>query len=388
MPEAAKEGLPLLDQGAVLILMRHMTQRQAEQSVDSLRGAYEDWNEVRVSQVQEVAAHLRTSSRKKGTELLRDLAPAAGALRDYLQDVFQQTHGLDLEFLRDDPAAGGKTIAQLSVLGLTGGSFLLWVAGGGKVPVHTGLVRLLDRLGLVGRTASMSKARSAIEPLVPPGKEREFTLVFHEIAERWSDPEEPIFMTVEALRECPFGRKAYQERIAQRKREDERRRRDDARRVAFEKKEAERRRREEERAEKRAEAERVRLARERERKKAADAKRREVERKKLEAVKQKEAARKKAEAKKKAAARKTTGAKKKADGKKKAGGSAKKAEGKRRTATVKNAVAKKTASKKRPASASAKRRTAKQAPASKKDAKQAKKGGSQRKTSKKTTRRR
>ncbi|MEE8467180.1 MAG: hypothetical protein V3T22_01915, partial [Planctomycetota bacterium] len=92
VPTAPKPGISLLEQGLVLVLMRHMTQRQAEVSLDALRAAYPDWNEARVSQVQEIAGHLRTSSRKKGVALLTDLSPAARALKDYLQDVYQITH--------------------------------------------------------------------------------------------------------------------------------------------------------------------------------------------------------------------------------------------------------------------------------------------------------
>ena len=240
MPNAPLEGASLLEQGAVLVLLRHLTQKQAEATVEALRAAYAgDWNEVRVSQVQEIATHIKTSSRKKGTELLRDLSTAADALKVYLQDVFQQTHGLDLEFLREDPSAGGKTIAEITTLGMAAGSFLLWVAGDGAVPVHTGLIRLLDRLGLMTRTASMRKAREQIEPLVPKGKELEFTLTFHEIVDCWNDPVEPIFMRVETLRDTPAGTKAYLERLASEKREAERRKKEEVRRIAAEKKEAE-----------------------------------------------------------------------------------------------------------------------------------------------------
>ena len=102
VPTKPVEGFSLLEQGAVLIFMRHMTQSQSEASVKAIKAAYEDWNEVRVSQSQEIARSLRTSSRKKGVELLRSRREVALALKEYLQDVFQQTHHLDLEELRED----------------------------------------------------------------------------------------------------------------------------------------------------------------------------------------------------------------------------------------------------------------------------------------------
>jgi len=298
LPDAPLAGASLLEQGAVVVLLRHMTQKQAEASVVALRTAFKDWNEVRVSQLQEIAQHLRTSSRKKGTELLRDLAPAAAALRDYLQDVYQETHGLDLEFLREDVSAGGKTVAELSSLGMACASYLLWLAGDGSVPVHTGLVRLLDRLGLAPRTASMKKAKETVDPLVPKGRELQFTLAFHEIADRWNDPAQPIYMTVPALLATAAGKKAHQERQASEKREAERKKKEEARRQVAEKKEAERKRREDERAAKRAEAEAARKAREAERRRAAEEREKEKERKRREAEKAKAAAQKKAAAEK------------------------------------------------------------------------------------------
>ena len=103
VPKSGMDGVNLLEQGAVLVLMRHMTQNQAEQSVKSLKAAYEDWNEVRVCQAQEIAESLRHGGRKKGVALLHDRRAAAMALKEYLQDVFQETHHLDLEELREEP---------------------------------------------------------------------------------------------------------------------------------------------------------------------------------------------------------------------------------------------------------------------------------------------
>ena len=103
---APVEGLSLLEQGLMLVLLRTLTEKQAEQTVRSLKNAFQDWNEVRVSQNQEIAQSIHTSSRKKGSALLNDRKESAVLVRAYLQDVFQEVHCLDLEFLRDDSAAG------------------------------------------------------------------------------------------------------------------------------------------------------------------------------------------------------------------------------------------------------------------------------------------
>lgn len=378
IPTKPMEGVNLLEQGAVLVLMRHMTQSQAEASVKAIKATYDDWNEVRVSQSQEIAACLRTSSRKKGMELLRDRKDTSMALKGYLQDVFQQTHHLDLEELREDEQTAGKVATSLEVLGLPGAAYLIYIAQGMQVPVHLPLVRLMDRLELIPKTSSIKKARASIEPLVPKGKELEFTLAFHEILERWEDEHEPIYITVKALNETPFGQKTAKEREsaiaraeAAAKREDERVRKEDEREHKKLEAEAKKRARELERKRK---AEEKKLAEAKAKAAAADKKKRDADKVKADAAAAKAAEKKQAAAAKKAAAKQAAMDKAAA---KKAEAAAKKADLAKKKAAAKKpaskkAPAKKAAAKKAPASkAAAKKAPAKKAPAKKPAAKKA-----------------
>ncbi|MHC4377939.1 MAG: hypothetical protein ACYS26_15175, partial [Planctomycetota bacterium] len=236
IPSSPAKDFTLLEQGMVLILMRHMTQAQAETSVKALRQAYPDYNETRVSQHQEIAACFRTSTRKKGYERLAEYKAAASDLKDFLQEVFQQTHGLELEFLREDVAEGAKPMHEMKLLGLTSASYLMWLAQGEQVPVHPTLAKVLDRLGLIPRTTSMKKAAASIEGLLPKGQSLEFTLAFHEVAEHWNDEDNPSYVRFKAVQESPAGAKAAKEREQalaraepQRQREEERIRREEER---------------------------------------------------------------------------------------------------------------------------------------------------------------
>jgi hypothetical protein len=247
----------------------------------------------------------------------------AVAVKDYLQEVFQITHGLELEFLREDAQAAGKWLQQMPYLSMTGASYVLWVAQDGELPIDPALMKILDRLDLISRTNSLTKAKSQIEPLVPAGKGLEFTLAFHEVAERWSDPGKPIYEEFEVLREVAFGKKAFQERQTQLARAEAQKKRELARQKEQDRKDRARRDREEARERKRLEAEEKKREKERKRKEAIEAKKRERElkkqkqleeqrKKKEEAVKKKAAAKKKAaEDKKKAAAKKKASAAKK-----------------------------------------------------------------------------
>jgi len=318
VPSPAEDG-PLIEQGLLCVLLRHLPQDRARSSLDLLRKAYPDWNELRVSQVQEVMRHLRPRSKKLSRDALSELGPAVRDVRTYLQEVFQKTHGLDLEFLREDLNGASKEIAQLTFLGVSSGTYLLWLAGGREIPVHGSLVRVLDRLGLMSRTSSVKRAREQIAPIVPKGKELEFTTAFGEIADRWCDSRKPTCWECTLVEDCVYGRKAFKEWKAQQARFEIQRKREQLRRLEQVRKDSARREREESRERKRLEAEAKKLDRERQRKERVDSKRKEVEAKKRkkinelkrkketasrQAVKQKAAAKKKAAVKKKAAAKK------------------------------------------------------------------------------------
>jgi endonuclease III len=276
LPKPLKEGT-LLEQGMLVVLVRHLSQDKSESVLEKLRKAYPDWNEMRVAQSQEIAAQIMTGSRHALREDVLPMIPVARDAREWLQEVYQKTHGFDLEFLKEDAAAASKLVTQMPFLGLAGGSFLLWLASGRQLAIHGALVRVLDRLGLISRTASVKKARDVIEPLVPPGEDLPFTTGFGEVADRWCLPVKPICWECPLVEECPFGRKTLQEWKVSQARLEAQRQKEEARRQVLEKKDAARRAREQARLDKKAEAEAKKLAREREKQQKIDQKRREEE---------------------------------------------------------------------------------------------------------------
>ena len=387
-PKSAPDGLTLTEHAIYLVLMRFMTENQAEASLKAMRAKLPDWNEMRVSQTQEIAACFRTSSRKKGHELLNDYRPAALEVRLVLQEIFQQTHGLNLDEIREDvPDSAGKFV-KMPRLGPGGAAYIMYLAGDGQFPMTPDLVKLLDRLGVIPKTTSVKKAEASLAPLIPAGKTLEVAVALHELAATWNDEESPAIDRYKSLQLLPAGKKAFDDRkVAV------------ARAEAAAAKEAERERKRIEAEEKKAKAEQDRIDRKKElererikkkaeaeaakeaRKKAAEAKRKEAERKKVEAKKKREAdakkaaeAKKKAEAKAKADAKKAAEAKKKAEAKAKADAkkleAKKAAEAKKKAAAAKAAAAKKAAKKvtKKPA---AKKPAAKKAATKKPAAKKA-----------------
>lgn len=340
LPQAV-EGANLIQQGLVAVLMRNLTAAQAKAGLERLVKSYEDWNELRVAQAQEIATHL------KGPK--RATLAAARDVKTYLQEVFQQSHGIDLEFLREDPQSAARFVAQLPFLSFAVGTWLLWLARGGDVPITPGLVRVLDRVGLVPRSPSIKRARAGIEPLIAPGDEQRFLMHFGHVAEHWCDPRKPICWECPLVSDCKQGRKVYKDWQAQQARLAAQRAREEERLARQAAQEAERQRREEERARKKAEKKAALEAKKRKREEERQRKRREREKAK--------AAREAARAKEKAArekARKEAAAKREAERKREA----------QKKAALKKASQKKAARKK----------AAKKAPAAKKRATRSRKG--------------
>jgi endonuclease III len=234
------EGANLLEQGLYAVLLRRLDAKQAEKVLESLRKAYVDWNELRVAQAQEIAQHFRVGNLAK---------PVAEDIRSYLQEVFQRSHGLDLEFLRTDPEAAKRFASILPFIGMATAHYLMWLAAEGELPVTTALMRVLDRAGIAARVSNVKKARAALAPLAPKGRELDFVMAMGEVASRWCLPQSPLCHQCAIVDDCKYGKKAFREwKMAQermevqrqreeartailRKKEDARRAREDARRV-------------------------------------------------------------------------------------------------------------------------------------------------------------
>ena len=251
-PPQPMEGVSLLEQGLLCVLSRHLSRPQAEKTLRALSAAYPDLNELRITQIQELQPLIAT----RNEPLQRQVASAA---KEYLQEIFQQNHGYDIEFLRTDLNEASKFIQQLPFLGASAAHYLLWVATGGELPVSTQVVRVLDRLGVMKRTSSPRKAQSALETLVPAPRRMDFGLRIGAVAERWCDIKRPICWECVLVETCPHGKKVLREWKQQQARLEVQRRRDEERRV-----------REEEKARKRAEIEARKEAKELERKRARE----------------------------------------------------------------------------------------------------------------------
>ena len=377
VPDSLPEGT-LFELGMLLVLRRELSATRAQAGMATLKATFDDWNEARVSQVQELARCLLPDGSDSPTAIAR-YVPAAFALKEYMQEVFQKIHGLDLEFLREDENGAARRVPQITTLGNSLGSVLLWCASEGALPVTTAITRTLDRLDLVPRTSSISKLRASVEPLVGSGSGLRVSMGFGRIADEWCDQRKPLCWECVLVDDCAHGKNVRVDWMRQQERHAAHAAKEEARRRATEERERARLEKEAERERKRAEAEALRAERVEqrrsqliERKQAAAAKKAAAKKAAAKKAAAKKAAAQKAAAKKaaakKAAAQKAAAKKaaaKKAAAKKAA---AKKAAAKKaavRKAAAKKAPKKKVAAKKKPAT---KRVAAKKKPATRKTA--------------------
>ena len=351
-PQPERIEDPLLDHLLVAVLTPHMGQPAARDALRALSGAFLDLNELRVCGLAEIEPFLSAvpaASRRQ----------AAWDMRMALQDVYDGTHGLDLEPLRgrapEDMRKFLKTLPNIH----GGAAALLFQAAAGDDVLAFGTLEehLLTRLGMLPRASSRDRVRAALERQVKAKDRRRFAWLCGAAAHLYEvdfDPKHPF---------CDLLVRVNAKELAVREAE---RKREEARRLAEEKKrlaEEEKQRKAEERERAKVERERARLEAAAKRKAAAEAK---AAAKKAAEEKKRADAKAAAEAKK-AAAKAAVEAKKAAA---KAAAEAKKAAEKaKREAAKKAAAAKKEAAKKAAAKKAAKKKAAKKKAAKKKTAK-------------------
>jgi hypothetical protein len=308
---------PLLDHLLVGVLGRHAGQEKARQGIRALSEAFLDFNEVRSSPLFEIE------------EILKPFVPpgttrkAAWDVRMALQDVFDGTHGLDLEplrsrepedqrvFLKDlpnTPGGPGTLVFQLAL-------------GEDRLALGPRERHLLERLGMLPRASDAKRVRAAVERMVPASARAHFTWVTGATAHLFEKgelpPDEPFVQLLVACRakELAEREKEKKREELRQKAEEKQRQVDEARRLKVE--EAERKKREVEEGKKAAQKAKEDAAKKRV--VEAEKKRKEAEEKKKAAKKAKEdAAKKKAAEQKKAAEHKKAAEQKRAAEQKKA----------------------------------------------------------------------
>ena len=328
-----------------------------------------DFNDLRVSGLVEIEGFFKSLPKPERRTL-------AWELRMALQDVFDGTHGLDLEPLRARTPADQRGFLK-HLPNIPGGpaALIFQIALGddqlafGPLEEH-----LMGRLGMLPRSQTRERQRLAVARTIPAAERMKFAWLFGSGAKLFEEDFDP---------KHPFCKLLVSINARELVIREQERKREEARLAA----EAKRLAKEEEQRRKAEERERLKAEREAEKKARAEARKKAAEDRKKAAIAKKKAAiakKKAAIAKKKAALAKkqAAAAKKKAAQAKKAALAKKKAAlAKKRAAAAKKKAKTKSGAKKK---APAKKRSAAKKPSSKKPASK-RKAASKKKASGKTT---
>jgi endonuclease III len=203
-PLPAPDGHSLLEIGFLAVLNRRLSESAAEKTLAALAGTFPDWNELRVSQVQEFQHLIQSKNAELAAQVSRDCI-------EYLQEIFQKIHGFDLDVIKGDMAEAARFASNLQFLGAAAGHYILLLACPGELPISPPIVRTLDRLGLAKRTSSIKKAQAGIEGFVPEAMRRDFAVRLGTVVEKWCDAKKPLCWQCPLVQSCPFGKKVERE---------------------------------------------------------------------------------------------------------------------------------------------------------------------------------
>ncbi len=190
----------VLEEVVYAILRDSATSEQADAAFARLKETFFDWNEIRVSSVQEVAdaVHGLPGAGDKGERVIK-----------FLQEVFEEIYGFDLG---DIAKKGVKQAAKQLARYKSGvNEFVVaWVTqralGGHAVPLDHPTVRLLQRVAVLDADIDDAEAaRGTLEHLIPKASGPDFTDRAAVFAATVCTEDHPKCEGCPMLSHCPTG---------------------------------------------------------------------------------------------------------------------------------------------------------------------------------------
>ncbi|HZT05650.1 MAG TPA: endonuclease III [Chloroflexota bacterium] len=171
--------------------------RAFAQLMDRYRG---DWTAVARAPVSEVADAIRSGG-------LADIK--AARIQNILRSVTDRLGELDLSYLRDVPLEEGRAfLRSLDGVGpKTAACVLLFACGKPAMPVDTHVLRVSQRIGLVGDKTSAEQAHMALEAAVPADLVYAFHMLLITHGRQICKAQRPRCSTCPVSAQCAFPAK-------------------------------------------------------------------------------------------------------------------------------------------------------------------------------------
>ncbi len=200
--QADLHGKQVLEQFLYAICREGVTRDAADQAFAAVRERFFDWNELRVSSLEEIADVLN--------EFVSDGEARGQRLIDFLQEVFETTFSFDLEGLQKK---GLKQAAkQLARYQAANDYAISWVIqkslGGHAIPLDAAALRVLRRLGILEDGQDLEILRTSLEHQIPKLKGADFVDLISVLAEDNCWEADPACPTCPLLKACPTGTEA------------------------------------------------------------------------------------------------------------------------------------------------------------------------------------
>jgi endonuclease III len=181
------------------VLREGTTHEKADKAFQNIKTKFVDWNEVRVSTVQELCDAMGP---------LPDTATRAQRLIGILQEWFELTYTFDMEEVaKKGLKEGAKKISRLND---SNDYAVAWVMlhglSGHAIPLDEPALRVLRRLGVLdGESESLESLRGTIEHFVPKSKGSAFVELLTRHADELCTESQPKCSKCPLLDDCPYG---------------------------------------------------------------------------------------------------------------------------------------------------------------------------------------
>jgi endonuclease-3 len=207
-PDRKQGKLSVLEAVVYGICHEATTREQANQALSRFKDDFFNWNEVRVSTIDEIQSALAG---------LPDSEQRAQQIRRFLRQLFEKTYGFTLEALAKKPLKESmKTLAAYDAFAsdYIQATVIQQALGGHAIPVDEPSRRALLRLGLIDADTEPAAIRSLLERAIPKNRGVEFVDLLEDLAHDTCIVPEPDCPRCELRKLCPTAHTRKEEALA------------------------------------------------------------------------------------------------------------------------------------------------------------------------------
>lgn len=179
------------------------TRENANQALSRFKDEFFDWNEVRVSGVEEIRESLAG---------IPDPEERAKRIRKFLRQLFNRTYGFNLDALAKKPLKEALKVLQgyeAFQSDYVLATVIQQALGGHAIPVDRDTQRALGRLGIT--EATIPDLRAVLERAVPKNRGAEFLDLIEDLANDTCVEGEPDCPRCELRKICPYAQARKQQ---------------------------------------------------------------------------------------------------------------------------------------------------------------------------------